>query len=736
MFRRVSLIIYIAACMAAPAWSQEPFRHRIIMLGNSITSGKGSDDGRGFRDELYYKLVELGFPFSFVGSTGVNPFKGHFKPGAVIGDFYDGPGGNASFHAGADMNKFRPTMAIIHLGTNDFWLGGDISPYSYDGGQTFGRSISGRLGHLIEFLLQWHDGTKGTDLEKIFVCKIIPKRNKHVLQIVEFNDAVEDLVNAANNGELPMVPPGILKLVDQHSTFDIKTMLSLDGTHPTGKGYLHMANVFLDAIKTLPLYIEPAGPSEIEEYAFEQIKDSLVVKVSDGFDAGVPHVPVTFRVEQGDAVIVGSRTVYTDSSGMAALDSLIMGSADSCMVCASSPGLIDSTARFTLKPRQYRNIAGSVVYHISGIPVANTVLHCTGAIGDTAVSDESGEYVFNIPLEQDSIYIVPAKERTSIHVLAYDAALIARHVAGIDTLKSVTAGAADVDGDGAVTINDAFVLLNHVVGIDTINNYIGEWVFTPDTMRVDSIKSDTSLQTIYAAVRGDVHGGWGQPVYAGLFSVTVGKTVQSETDGGNAYLVPVYIQGDSIVSAQLNIQYNAAASEIDEIIPVNSHTQARITREHGTAAAGLMLTNAENLNTSVPVCFIRMKAGSVQYARILIKNALVNGTTADIRQQTTDVPADNRTDTEFSMMPAYPNPFNSACTVSYLTSRPEKITVSVFDVTGRAVAILYNGMSKTGINRLTWNGCDDSGQAVTSGMYIIRLNTDSAVYVNKVQLIR
>ena len=67
--------------------------NRVMLIGNSITVGIGSFNGLGFRDDLYEKLSELGYPFSFVGIYGYPPYCEHFQSGATIGQFYTGPGG-------------------------------------------------------------------------------------------------------------------------------------------------------------------------------------------------------------------------------------------------------------------------------------------------------------------------------------------------------------------------------------------------------------------------------------------------------------------------------------------------------------------------------------------------------------------------------------------------------------------------------------------------------------------
>lgn len=71
------------------AWAS----NRIMLIGDSITQGVGSSDGLGFRDELAQRLDLIGYSYSYVGIFGGEPYPGHFRSGATIGQFYTGPGG-------------------------------------------------------------------------------------------------------------------------------------------------------------------------------------------------------------------------------------------------------------------------------------------------------------------------------------------------------------------------------------------------------------------------------------------------------------------------------------------------------------------------------------------------------------------------------------------------------------------------------------------------------------------
>ena len=83
-----------------------------------------------------------------------------------------------------------------------------------------------------------------------------------------------------------------------------------------------------------------------------------------------------------------------------------------------------------------------------------------------------------------------------------------------------------------------------------------------------------------------------------------------------------------------------------------------------------------------------------------------------------------------------PNPFNSQTVLSYFLHAPGPAHVEVFALNGQRVAVLRQGPQQAGYHRLRWNGRDDAGRPVASGMYLYRLVTDEGVLTRKLMLLR
>jgi hypothetical protein len=71
-----------------------------------------------------------------------------------------------------------------------------------------------------------------------------------------------------------------------------------------------------------------------------------------------------------------------------------------------------------------------------------------------------------------------------------------------------------------------------------------------------------------------------------------------------------------------------------------------------------------------------------------------------------------------------PNPFNPATVIAFTLDRPRNLTLAVFDAAGRHVATLLDGRVEAGPGSVTWDGCDDHGNAAPSGLYLYRIDLD------------
>jgi bacillopeptidase F len=90
----------------------------------------------------------------------------------------------------------------------------------------------------------------------------------------------------------------------------------------------------------------------------------------------------------------------------------------------------------------------------------------------------------------------------------------------------------------------------------------------------------------------------------------------------------------------------------------------------------------------------------------------------------------------FSLAQNYPNPFNPTTTISFATERAGNVRLSVLNVLGQKVATLVDSHFLPGSHSVVWNGADDQGKIVASGVYFYRLETASGSVTRKMALLK
>ena len=90
----------------------------------------------------------------------------------------------------------------------------------------------------------------------------------------------------------------------------------------------------------------------------------------------------------------------------------------------------------------------------------------------------------------------------------------------------------------------------------------------------------------------------------------------------------------------------------------------------------------------------------------------------------------------FKLNQNYPNPFNPSTVISYQLASISKVRIKVYDILGKEIATLVNGQKPAGNYQITWDGTDNFGNKVTSGVYFYQINTDNFVQTKKMILMK
>jgi len=90
----------------------------------------------------------------------------------------------------------------------------------------------------------------------------------------------------------------------------------------------------------------------------------------------------------------------------------------------------------------------------------------------------------------------------------------------------------------------------------------------------------------------------------------------------------------------------------------------------------------------------------------------------------------------FELSNNYPNPFNPSTQLQFSVPQTARITLAVYNLLGQRVRTLADGVYATGRYTVTWDGKDEGGRTLASGVYFSRLETGSIALVKKMLLMK
>lgn len=91
---------------------------------------------------------------------------------------------------------------------------------------------------------------------------------------------------------------------------------------------------------------------------------------------------------------------------------------------------------------------------------------------------------------------------------------------------------------------------------------------------------------------------------------------------------------------------------------------------------------------------------------------------------------------DFALSQNYPNPFNPETNIAYSLDKNTEVALTVYNMMGQKVRTLVNGLQTVGNYNVSWNGTDDMGQQLPSGVYFSRLEVGSQVSMKKMIMVK
>lgn len=97
---------------------------------------------------------------------------------------------------------------------------------------------------------------------------------------------------------------------------------------------------------------------------------------------------------------------------------------------------------------------------------------------------------------------------------------------------------------------------------------------------------------------------------------------------------------------------------------------------------------------------------------------------------------DNNIPSTFELSQNYPNPFNPSTEIKFSIPKSERVKIAVYNSIGKLVKVLVDENMAPGNYKVTWNGEDNRGSKVSSGVYLYRLETPSFQATKKMVLLK
>ena len=230
-----------------------------------------------------------------------------------------------------------------------------------------------------------------------------------------------------------------------------------------------------------------------------------------------------------------------------------------------------------------------------------------------------------------------------------------------------------------------------------------------------------------------------QPAASGPVDDRVALTAPYVVNAGEVIAVPVRLENAGDLQAlSVALAWDAGVVTPVDVQPGDVASHGGLALSPGAGRVDLaMLGQGRTLpakSTLATLRFRALKGGDPKFAfaRLDGRNAAnrpvsVNGQTPPGAE-----PAVTTTD----LLPVIPNPSRGTAYIEYTLAAPTAVELDVYSVDGRRVKSLGTGMQEAGRYHLVWNGTDERGSPVHSGLYFVRLHVGAAHVTRLMTLIR
>lgn len=442
---------------------------------------------------------------------------------------------------------------------------------------------------------------------------------------------------------------------------------------------------------------------------------------------------------------------------------------------------------FTVNGELY-SIAGNVNYFSENIPLENVIITLEGNITYNTSSDINGEYLFDEIFYGN--YISSADKIDELGGLSpIDASRISRNCVGLYDFNCYEYIAADVSLNDYITSLDASRVARYGLSvIDTLNAESLNWVFVADSVSnfnlwppiiYNSTKNYTPLNSNlteedFIGIRlGDVSGNWEPLRNEIVLSKSKSNNLSQRKNMNNhrsisennredpsASLPNINALPDSILLIPLQVDDLTDLEGMDITLEFNENvinslgailTDGILEDENYGFQVnydndGIILMSfyaMENLFTgSGVVAYLEFQVvgnlgdtTDLLFSQFIVNevNYLDNTTNGSVNVTNTNA---NEIIFENQLFSNYPNPFNPVTKLSFNIREETKVILEIYNIKGQKIITILNEKLKAGNYEFIWNGTDEYGKQVCSGIYLYKLKTNNFEKCKKMLMLK
>ena len=91
---------------------------------------------------------------------------------------------------------------------------------------------------------------------------------------------------------------------------------------------------------------------------------------------------------------------------------------------------------------------------------------------------------------------------------------------------------------------------------------------------------------------------------------------------------------------------------------------------------------------------------------------------------------------KFELKMNYPNPFNPSTTIPIELPEESFVEVAIYNILGEKITVLSKGVKSPGYHNILWNGKNQFGKPVSSGIYFVSVHLGQKIYHQKMMLLK